>query len=130
MAPSVRTLEACWTGGDGHPYRLSTTGRSADVTERCLLRYQWVTIARQSTLATQCPRWADRPSSGWAVNRWVDGRIATDDEGDSRTFATDLGGFVAALRQADTAGARAGYRSGPLRDRDAYVRGWTAAAAS
>ena len=50
------------------------------------------------------------------------------DDGDERDLPAGLGEFVATLRGADAVGARSGYRSGSLRDRDAYVREWTAAA--
>ena len=107
--------------------------RIADAVEQVEFEYEWLPrLAPHSPVAVPEPVALGEPAEGypwrWAVNGWVDGRIATGDDGDSRAFATDLGGFVAALRQADTAGARAGYRSGPLRDRDAYVREWTAAA--
>ena len=64
----------------------------------------------------------------WTVNRWLDGVHPTEADADSHDFARGLGEFVARLRQADTTGARPGYRGGPLRTRDAYVREWTAKA--
>ncbi|GGP33726.1 aminoglycoside phosphotransferase family protein [Streptomyces abikoensis] len=68
----------------------------------------------------------------WAVSRWIDGSHPTtepDELPDGHRLARDLGEFVTALRKADTTGARPGYRSVPLRTRDASVREWTAKAA-
>ncbi|MFR9796045.1 aminoglycoside phosphotransferase family protein [Streptomyces sp. MS06] len=68
----------------------------------------------------------------WAINRWIDGSHPTTVPArapDGHRLAGDLGEFVAALRGADATGARPGYRSVPLRTRDASVREWTARAA-
>ncbi|HEY9439063.1 MAG TPA: aminoglycoside phosphotransferase family protein [Streptomyces sp.] len=77
-----------------------------------------------------------RPGQGypflWAINRWINGSHPTAKPSDAHNghrLAADLGEFVAALRKADTTGARQGYRSVPLRTRDASVRQWTAKAA-
>jgi len=56
----------------------------------------------------------------WSIYRWIDGRPATPDSiGSLTTFATDLAGFLVALRQADaTGGPGPGqhnfFRGGPL----------------
>ncbi|WP_129308330.1 aminoglycoside phosphotransferase family protein [Streptomyces sp. L2] len=77
-----------------------------------------------------------RPGQGypfpWAISRWIDGShpaTVPDGSPEGHRLAGDLGGFVTALREAGTAGARTGYRSVPLRTRDALVREWTAKAA-
>lgn len=107
--------------------------RITDAIEQVEFEYAWLSrLAPHSPVAVPEPVALGEPAEGypwrWAVNRWIDGRTAVDDDGDQPAFATDLGTFVAALRKADTTGTRPGYRSGPLRDRDAYVREWTAAA--
>ncbi|MFI2644400.1 aminoglycoside phosphotransferase family protein [Streptomyces sp. NPDC018610] len=68
----------------------------------------------------------------WAISRWIDGShppAKPDELPDGHRLAQDLGEFVTALREADTTGARPGYRSVPLRTRDASVREWSAKAA-
>ncbi|MFJ6726074.1 aminoglycoside phosphotransferase family protein [Streptomyces sp. NPDC091281] len=67
----------------------------------------------------------------WAISRWIDGSHPATEPAqrpDDHRLARDLGEFVTALREADSTGARAGYRSVPLRTRDATVREWTARA--
>ncbi|WP_037843696.1 aminoglycoside phosphotransferase family protein [Streptomyces sp. NRRL F-5126] len=65
----------------------------------------------------------------WAVSHWTQGAHPKDAEREDHRFASDLGEFVAAMRAADSTGARRGYRTGSLRTRDADVREWTAKAA-
>lgn len=65
----------------------------------------------------------------WAVYRYLDGEHpSVDDPGDTDALAEDLAAFVVAMRGLDPAGARGGYRTGPLSDRDDYVREWAAKA--
>ncbi|MGH3508711.1 MAG: phosphotransferase [Nocardioidaceae bacterium] len=61
----------------------------------------------------------------WAVQTWVPGRIATDeDPAGSDAFAEDLAGFIARLRACDTKGRRfsGGGRGGELPDHDDWVQ--------
>ncbi|WP_319460295.1 aminoglycoside phosphotransferase family protein [Micromonospora sp. RTP1Z1] len=107
--------------------------RIADAIEQVEFEYAWLPrLAPYSPVAVPEPVALGQPAEGypwrWAVNRWVDGRTAVEDDADRPGFAVDLGEFVAALRRADVTGGRPGYRSGSLRTRDAYVREWTTAA--
>jgi aminoglycoside phosphotransferase (APT) family kinase protein len=53
----------------------------------------------------------------WSIYRWIDGKPATADAiGDLTAFATDLAGFLVALREADAAG-------GPEPGRHNFFRG-------
>ncbi|MGY0237036.1 aminoglycoside phosphotransferase family protein [Longispora urticae] len=60
----------------------------------------------------------------WAVYRYVDGDHPGVDDPDGDALAEDLAEFLLATRALDPTGARAGYRTGPLGDRDDYVREW------
>lgn len=85
-------------------------------------------IARSSPVPTPEPRGIGRPGLGyplpWSVQTWLPGTVAsTDSPGDSAVFARDLGGFLTALRAADTGGltfAGAG-RGGDLRTHDGWM---------
>jgi aminoglycoside phosphotransferase (APT) family kinase protein len=61
----------------------------------------------------------------WAVYRYIEGDHPSVDDADGDQLAEDLAAFVLAMRALDPAGARGGYRTGPLSDRDDYVRVWT-----
>src|SRR6185369_5943886 len=60
----------------------------------------------------------------WGVYRFIEGDHPSVDDGDGDALAEDLAAFVLAMRRLDPTGARAGYRTGPLSDRDDYVREW------
>lgn len=127
---SAGTNNAIYRLGDDLVVRLP---RIDDAIEQVDFEYAWLPrLAPYSPVAVPQPIAMGEPAEGypwrWAVNRWIDGRTAAEEDGGRPEFAADLGGFVAALRKADTAGARSGYRSGSLRARDEYVREWTAAA--
>jgi aminoglycoside phosphotransferase (APT) family kinase protein len=62
----------------------------------------------------------------WAVYRYVDGDHPSVDDAEGDALAEDLAGFALAMRGLDPAGARGGYRTGPLSDKDDYVREWAA----
>jgi aminoglycoside phosphotransferase (APT) family kinase protein len=129
-APSAGTNNALYRLGPDLVVRLP---RIADAVEQVAFEYSWLPrLAPFSPVAVPEPVAVGEPAEGypwrWAVNRWIDGRTVVEDDGDGQAFATDLGGFVAALRQVDVTGGRPGYRSGSLRARDAYVREWTAVA--
>jgi len=59
----------------------------------------------------------------WDVYRWLEGASAPVEKIDAIQAARDLAGFVAALQQADPAGAPSG-RGIPLMERDREVRYW------
>ncbi|MEH1015842.1 aminoglycoside phosphotransferase family protein [Micromonospora sp. CPCC 206060] len=127
---SAGTNNAIYRLGDDLVVRLP---RIADTVEQVEFEYRWLPrLAAHSPVAVPEPVAQGVPADGypwpWAVNRWLPGRTAEVADGGGAAVATDLGGFVAALRRADPSGARQGYRSGPLRGRDALVRQWTAAA--
>jgi aminoglycoside phosphotransferase (APT) family kinase protein len=65
----------------------------------------------------------------WAVYRWIEGDHPEPGRGDPDALAGDLAGFVSAIQTFDPTNARTGYRTGPLHERDDYVREWTAKAA-
>ncbi|MFI6130386.1 aminoglycoside phosphotransferase family protein [Micromonospora sp. NPDC051141] len=95
--------------------------------------HTWLPVlAPRLSVAVPEPCAVGRPAEGypwpWAVHRWIDGEHPSDATTDHRRFAADLGTLVTGLRQADPTGARTGYRSGPLRQRDAYLREWAEAA--
>ncbi|MCS0606401.1 aminoglycoside phosphotransferase family protein [Streptomyces sp. LP11] len=59
----------------------------------------------------------------WSVYRWLAGRNpAAGAVEDPAGLAGDLGAFVGALRRVPVRDAPAGYRAGPLRERDAETR--------
>lgn len=60
----------------------------------------------------------------WGVYRYLDGDHPSVDDGDADGLAEDLAAFVVAMRALDPTGARGGYRTGRLSDRDDYVREW------
>lgn len=68
----------------------------------------------------------------WGIYRWIDGvhpdPASAGPDGRADALAEDLAAFAVAMRKLNPAGARAGYRTGPLHDRDDYVREWTARA--
>ncbi|GAA1187432.1 aminoglycoside phosphotransferase family protein [Pseudonocardia alaniniphila] len=60
----------------------------------------------------------------WAVQTWVHGHVATDDDPSSSVaFARDLAGFIGALRAADTRGRKFSgtNRGGNLKDHDDWM---------
>lgn len=61
----------------------------------------------------------------WEIHTWVEGESVAVEEIDQMQAAADLAGFVAALQQADPAGAPRG-RGIPLAERDEEVRYWLA----
>ncbi|MEU4715020.1 aminoglycoside phosphotransferase family protein [Micromonospora purpureochromogenes] len=128
--PSAGTNNAIYRLGDDLAVRLP---RIADAVEQVEFEYDWLPrLAPHVPVRVPEPVALGKPGDGypwpWAVNRWIDGATATEADGGLAGLAAELGGFVAALRRVDATGARPGYRSGPLRARDAYVREWTAAA--
>ncbi|MGN9894523.1 aminoglycoside phosphotransferase family protein [Micromonospora sp. L31] len=128
--PSAGTNNAIYRLGDDLAVRLP---RIADAVEQVEFEYDWLPrLAPHVPVRVPKPVALGKPGDGypwpWAVNRWIDGATATEADGGLAGLAAELGGFVSALRRVDATGARPGYRSGPLRTRDAYVRQWTAAA--
>ncbi|MGN9806229.1 aminoglycoside phosphotransferase family protein [Micromonospora sp. L32] len=128
--PSAGTNNAIYRLGDDLVVRLP---RIADAVEQVEFEYDWLPrLAPHVPVRVPEPVALGKPGDGypwpWAVNRWIDGATATEADGGLAGLAAELGGFVSALRRVDATGARPGYRSGPLRTRDAYVRQWTAAA--
>ncbi|WNM40223.1 aminoglycoside phosphotransferase family protein [Micromonospora halotolerans] len=128
--PSGGTDNAIYRLGDALTVRLP---RIESAVKQVAFEHEWLPVlAKHLPVAVPQPCAVGRPADGypwpWAVHRWVDGDHPTEGNTDPRGFAADLGDLVAGLRRADTAGARAGYRSGPLRGRDAYLREWTEAA--
>ncbi|MET8833490.1 aminoglycoside phosphotransferase family protein [Micromonospora sp. NPDC004540] len=128
--PSAGTVNAIYRLGDDLAVRLP---RIEDSVGQVEFEHEWLPVlARHLPVAVPQPCAVGRPAEGypwsWAVYRWVDGEHPTEGNTDPRRFAADLGALVAGLRLADTTGARAGYRSGPLSGRDEYLREWTEAA--
>ncbi|GAA3368542.1 aminoglycoside phosphotransferase family protein [Streptomyces sannanensis] len=128
---SAGTNNAIYRLGDDMAVRLP---RIEDAVEQVEFEQRWLPrLAPLLPAAVPEPIALGRPGEGypfsWAVSRWIDGVHPADAGRDGHRFAKDLGEFVAAIRTADAAGARQGYRSGSLRTRDAYVREWTAKAA-
>ena len=85
-------------------------------------------IAPSSPVPTPEPRGIGRPGLGyplpWSVQTWLPGTVASSDSpGHSAVFARDLGGFLTALRAADTGGTTfAGQgRGGDLRTQDGWM---------
>jgi aminoglycoside phosphotransferase (APT) family kinase protein len=61
----------------------------------------------------------------WAVQTWIPGRVATDDDpGSSMAFAADLAVFIGALRAADTRGRKFSgtNRGGDLKRHDRWMQ--------
>lgn len=127
---SAGTNNAIYRLGDDMVVRLP---RVEDAVAQAEFEYRWLPrLASQIPLALPEPIALGTAGEGypwpWAINRWIDGQTTSDENVDPYQLAIGLGEFVAGLRRADPAGAREGYRSGPLRARDAFVREWTAAA--
>lgn len=84
-------------------------------------------LARVSPVPTPEPVALGEPGPGyplpWAVQTWLPGRVATDDD-PGVPFARDLAGFIAALRATDTRGRTfSGIgRGGDLTDHDDWMR--------
>ncbi|MFC0027914.1 aminoglycoside phosphotransferase family protein [Micromonospora chaiyaphumensis] len=128
--PSGGTSNAIYRLGDDLAIRLP---RIADAVEQVTFEHEWLPVLASSLpVAVPQPCAVGRPAEGypwpWAIHRWVDGVHPTEGNVDPRRFAANLGAVVAGLQRADTAGGRAGYRSGPLSGRDGYLREWTEAA--
>lgn len=128
--PSGGTDNAIYRLGDELTVRLP---RIESAVKQVEFEHEWLPVlAKHLPVAVPQPCAVGRPADGypwpWAVHRWVDGEHPTEGNTDPQGFAADLGELVAGLRRADTAGARTGYRSGPLSGRDAYLREWTEAA--
>jgi aminoglycoside phosphotransferase (APT) family kinase protein len=86
-------------------------------------------LADCSPVPTPRPVALGEPGPGyplpWAVQTWVPGRVATDDDpSGSVVFARDLAGFIRALRAADTRGRRfcGDNRGGDLKDHDDWMQ--------
>lgn len=99
--------------------------RSRLVAEACAARE----LAACSPVPTPEPVALGEPGQGyplpWAVQTWVHGRVATDDDPSSSVaFARDLAGFVGALRATDTRGRRFSgtNRGGDLKDHDDWMQ--------
>lgn len=127
---SAGTDNAVYRLGDDLAVRLP---RFSGAVWQVEFEHHWLpSLARHLTVAVPEPCALGRPDEGypwpWAVHRWIDGEHPGDGDADEPQFAADLGTFVAEMRRADPEGAPAGYRSGPLRARDDYVREWTEAA--
>lgn len=86
-------------------------------------------LAACSPVPTPEPVALGEPGPGyplpWAVQTWVHGRVATDDDpGHLTAFARDLACFIGALRATDTRGRRFSgtNRGGRLRDHDDWMQ--------
>ncbi|MYX28287.1 phosphotransferase [Streptomyces sp. SID8381] len=131
---SAGTENAIYRLGDELAVRLP---RMEDAVGQVEFEQDWLPrLAPALPTAVPEPIAVGRPGHGypfpWAISRWIDGShpaTKPDDASDGHQLARDLGEFVTALRKAETTGARPGYRSVPLRTRDASVRKWTAKAA-
>lgn len=128
--PSAGTDNAIYRLGDDLAVRLPRIESAVDQVE---FEHEWLPVlARHLPVAVPEPCAVGRPAEGypwpWSIYRWVDGEHPTEGNVDQRRFAADLGELVASLRRADTTGARAGYRGGPLSGRDESTRKWIGAA--
>ncbi|MBY8881300.1 aminoglycoside phosphotransferase family protein [Actinacidiphila acidipaludis] len=128
---SAGTDNAIYRVGDELAVRLP---RITSAVEQVGFEHAWLPrLAPLLPAAVSVPVAVGRPGEGypypWAVVRWIEGGHLTEEMRDDHAFAHDLGVFVAALRTADTTGARVGYRTVPLRTRDGEVREWAARAA-
>ncbi|MFI6781250.1 aminoglycoside phosphotransferase family protein [Micromonospora sp. NPDC050276] len=89
-------------------------------------------LGRQLPVPIPAPLGHGRPGAGypypWSVYRWIDGQTARAERIDDLTrFATDLAGFLRALRGIDAtngpaAGPHSAWRGGPLSTYDAETR--------
>lgn len=129
-------LEPVINGGwDNHTFRLGAEmvvrlPSAAEYAEAVGKEQQWLPVlAPQVPLPIPVPlaqgaAGPDYPHP-WSVYEWIDGHAAAAERiADPRTFATDLGGFLAALRSVDpTGGPSPGihnwFRGGTLRTYDA-----------
>jgi aminoglycoside phosphotransferase (APT) family kinase protein len=96
--------------------------------------HRWLPeLATRLPLPISAPLGRGEPGAGypfsWSIYRWLDGETASADGiADPVQFATDLAGFLAALRSVDTTGGpRPGthnwYRGGTLRTYDELAQG-------
>lgn len=129
--PSAGTSNAIYRLGDEMAVRLP---RIEGAVGQVGFEHDWLPrLAPVLPIAVPEPIAQGQPGEGypfrWAVGRWIDGTHPGEETRDELGFAVDLGEFVAALRTADTSGAPTGYRGGPLRAWDPFVRETTAKAA-
>lgn len=116
--------------GDGMTVRLpSAEGYAPQVAKE----QEWLPVlAPRLPLPVPAPLAEGEPAEGypfhWSVCRWIEGETATAERiGDLTGFATDVAGFLTALRHADApggplAGAHSGHRGAPLTTYDAETR--------
>jgi aminoglycoside phosphotransferase (APT) family kinase protein len=127
---SSGTDNAMFRLGDDMAVRLPRRPASTAQVEK---EQRWLPrLAPHLPLEIPSPLAAGTPGEGypfaWSVYRWLEGEAATVERwGDSSAVATDLAGFVVALRGIDLAGGpRPGahnfYRGVPLASRDAFTR--------
>jgi len=129
--PSAGTVNAVYRLGDGMAVRLPRVewGVGDVARERRWLPF----LAPRLPVEIPVVLGEGRPGEGypwpWSVYRWLDGD--TPETGgvpdlarfaDPVRFASDLAGFIGALRRVETDGAPPAYRGGPLTELDAAVR--------
>ncbi|HEU5423143.1 MAG TPA: aminoglycoside phosphotransferase family protein [Nitrolancea sp.] len=128
--PSAGTDNALYRLGAELAVRLP---RIQEATAQVEKEQRWLArLAPQLPLAIPVPLALGAPSAGypwpWSVYRWLDGENATRERlADPAQAATELAGFLAALRRIDpgggpSPGAHNSFRGAPLARRDASVR--------
>jgi aminoglycoside phosphotransferase (APT) family kinase protein len=123
--PSAGTDHAIYRLGAHLAARMPRVGGAAGQAAK---EAEWLPrLAPRLPLALPVPLAIGRPDLGypypWAVYEWLPGRPAEGRLQDPTQAATDLAGFIRALRSLDTTGAPpAGSRGGPLAERDDAVR--------
>jgi aminoglycoside phosphotransferase (APT) family kinase protein len=121
------TVNAIFRLGDDLLLRLA---RREGPTEPGGKEVDWLpALARLLPLEIPVPVAQGRPTADypwfWDVYTWVEGDTALVEEIDTIQMARDLAAFIAALQQADPAGAPRG-RGIPLAERDEEIRYWLA----
>jgi len=115
--PSAGTDHAMYRLADDMVVRLP---RIRDVARQVETEQRWLPrLAPQLPLRVPMPLGLGVPGQGfpmpWSVYAWLDGENASDRPiVDLRDAATELGGFVAALRRIDAIGAPRSFRGGPV----------------
>ncbi|HEX3326308.1 MAG TPA: aminoglycoside phosphotransferase family protein [Actinomycetota bacterium] len=124
---SAGTVNALYRLGDDMVVRLPRVERAKGGVEH---EHEWIPrlspllpVAIPSLLGQGTP--GEGYPLPWSVFGWIEGDNPTpEDLVAPELLATDVAGFIAALRQIDTIGAPPAYRGGSLITRDGEVRTW------
>lgn len=124
--PSGGTANKIYRLGDDKAVRMPRRAAGASVIDK---EREWLPkLGPLLPLAVPVPLSQGEPAEGyplrWSIHGWLEGESATPDRiADPHQAATDLAGFIRALRQIDPAGGPTGLARGlPLSGRDEQIQ--------